>query len=62
MSTRRKFKMTEERKLLLAEVQSTQTAFWNALSELEGELGVEIDGNQDFENVSDLNDLQLEED
>jgi hypothetical protein len=40
-----------EAKAFLAAAREAQTAFWDALSELEAVLGVEVDGDSDLENT-----------
>jgi len=49
----------EDRELLLATVQVTQAAFWDALGELEEATGLDLDSTQDFRD-RDLSDLRQE--
>lgn len=48
---------------LLEKVQETQSNFWEALGDLENALGIEIDGTQDFEQMTleDIKELEFEE-
>lgn len=43
---------TQEIDELLSAARDAQTEFWNALADLEGALGCEVDGTQDLELVT----------
>jgi len=54
-----KREVTPAMRLALAEIATTQEAFWDALHTFEGLTGVEINGNNDFLGYSDPTDQDV---
>lgn len=57
----REMTVTSEMKDALAEVAEAQENFWNALGELENQIGLSLNGNCDFLHYTDPSDEDVRE-